>query len=226
MLVPVSEYVRRRFIAAGWDPEQLVAKPNVVYPEPQVMPREIRRQVLFVGRDTPDKGLHVLIEALRRLGPDAPRLVVAGGRSAARRCRTRSSLGPVPHARVLDLMAESMAVVVPSVWAEPFGRVAIEAQAVGTPAIVSNIGGLPETYTLLTVRPGDAADLAAAIEFMASWYDDPDDEVYQTARRAARTSYEGHFAPARQIERLEWILGYAIERRQARTMAHPVDAVA
>ena len=85
VLVPVTEYVRGRFIAAGFDPEQLVAKPNVVYPEPRVEPREIRRQVLFVGRDIPTKGLHVLIEALRRLGPDAPRLVVAGVRSAVAR---------------------------------------------------------------------------------------------------------------------------------------------
>ena len=147
VLVPVSEYVRGRFIAAGFDPEQLVAKPNVVYPEPRVEPREIRRQVLFVGRDIPTKGLHVLLEALDLLG----RCCAASARGRRRRLCPRFAdvqfLGPVPHARVLDLMAESMAVVVPSVWAEPFGRVAIEAQAVGTPAIVSDAGGLPETKT-------------------------------------------------------------------------------
>ena len=132
VLVPVSEYVRGRFIAAGFDPEQLVAKPNVVYPEPRVEPREIRRQVLFVGRDIPTKGLQVLLEALDLMGDAAPPLLVAGVAPVPQIYGVQF-LGPVPHARALDLMAESMAVVVPSVWAEPFGRVAIEARRSARP---------------------------------------------------------------------------------------------
>ena len=225
VLVPVSEYIRRRFIAAGFNPEQLVAKPNVVYPEPRVMPREIRRQVLFVGRDTPEKGLHVLLEALDLLGDTAPLLLVVGV-APVPQIRGVQFLGPVPHARVLDLMAESLAVVVPSVWAEPFGRVAIEAMAVGTPAIVSETGGLPETHGLLAGPPGDVSALAGMIGRMTMLYDDARDEVYQAPRRAARKIYEANFAPARQIERLEWILGYAVERRQARAVTRPADAVA
>ena len=152
VLVPVSEYVRRRFIAAGFDPEQLVAKPNVVYPEPRVEPREIRRQVLFVGRDIPTKGLQVLLEALDLMGDAAPPLLVAGVAPVPRIYGVQF-LGPVPHARVLDLMAESMAVVVPSVWPEPFGRVAIEAMAVGTPAIVSETAGCPRRTGCRPDRP-------------------------------------------------------------------------
>ena len=36
-------------------------------------------------------------------------------------------------------------VVVPSIEPEAFGRVAIEAQAVGTPVVVSDLGAVPET---------------------------------------------------------------------------------
>ena len=35
--------------------------------------------------------------------------------------------------------------VAPSVWTEPFGRVSVEAVRSGIPALVSNVGGLPET---------------------------------------------------------------------------------
>ncbi|MCB9747051.1 MAG: glycosyltransferase family 4 protein [Candidatus Omnitrophica bacterium] len=38
-------------------------------------------------------------------------------------------------------------VLVPSIWEEPFGRVAVEAQALGIPVIVSAKGGLPETVS-------------------------------------------------------------------------------
>lgn len=52
----------------------------------------------------------------------------------------------------LDVLA------VPSEWPEPFGRVAIEAQACGVPVLVSDVGGLPETLEVGVsgelVRPG------------------------------------------------------------------------
>ena len=161
----------------GSIPEQLVAKPNLVYPEPRVEPREIRRQVLFVGRDIPTKGLQVLLEALDLMGDAAPPLLVAGVTSVPQIYGVQF-LGPVPHARVLDLMAESMAVVVPSVWAEPFGRVAIEAMAVGTPTIVSKVGGLPETRPEVAVEANDPDKLAAGIRYMTELYDGDADKGY------------------------------------------------
>ena len=42
----------------------------------------------------------------------------------------------------------------------------------------------------------------------------------------ARATYEQHFAPARQAEHLEAILARAIDRRQARVVARPADAIA
>jgi len=49
----------------------------------------------------------------------------------------------VPKPR--DYMHVTRAVLVPSLWEEPSGRVAAEAQLCGIPAIVSDRGGLPET---------------------------------------------------------------------------------
>jgi glycosyltransferase involved in cell wall biosynthesis len=58
-------------------------------------------------------------------------------------------------------------VVVPSIVPEGFGRVPVEAQAMGRPVVVSNSGGLRETMlegeTGWLVRVNDPQDLAEAI---------------------------------------------------------------
>ena len=64
--------------------------------------------------------------------------------------------------------------LVPSLVPETFGRTSIEAQAMGCPVIVSDIGALPETviaperdksgFTGWLVKPGDPAALAAKIK--------------------------------------------------------------
>ena len=61
---------------------------------------------------------------------------------------------------------------------------------------------------------------------MIALYDDADDGIYRAHRRLARVTYEQHFAPARQALRLEAILARAVDRRQARAVTHPADAVA
>jgi glycogen(starch) synthase len=71
--------------------------------------------------------------------------------------------GFVGEARLRRLYGEAAAVVVPSLY-EPFGLVALEAMASGTPVLVAETGGLRETVdhelTGLRFRPGDPAGLA------------------------------------------------------------------
>ena len=64
--------------------------------------------------------------------------------------------------------------LVPSLVAETFGRTSIEAQAMGCPVIVSDLGALPETidggdrFTGWCVPPGDTEALAACIKHALS----------------------------------------------------------
>jgi glycosyltransferase involved in cell wall biosynthesis len=55
----------------------------------------------------------------------------------------------------MALFARAEIAVVPSVWAEPFGRAAIEAMGQGCALIATAVGGLPEVV-------GDAGELVAA----------------------------------------------------------------
>ncbi len=108
-----------------------------------------RPYVLFVGRIVALKGLDRLLEAFRTY--DAVDLAIVG--EGDERKRLERSAADLPHVRFLgrkhpsdlpELYAGALALVVPSVGYEVFGIVVLEAFAQGTPAIVSDLGALPE----------------------------------------------------------------------------------
>jgi glycosyltransferase involved in cell wall biosynthesis len=122
--------------------------------------------VLFVGRLTARKGPHVAADAARRLGLS---LKVAGQGAASWSrtlivCEDGTRLeGDVEYLGVLgakeraEVMGASVAILTPTQYFEPLGGVSIEAQLTGTPAIVSNWGGLPEN--VIEGQTGFACDL-------------------------------------------------------------------
>lgn len=125
--------------------------------------------MLFVGDLRRDKGLDTLLEAYRRLD-DPPPLVLIGKTWP----ETPKHFPPGvvvlerwPNFAVLEAWRRSSLALVPSLWAEPFGIVVIEAMAGGTPVVASRIGGIPEIVidgeTGLLVEPGNPDALAGAI---------------------------------------------------------------
>jgi glycosyltransferase involved in cell wall biosynthesis len=88
--------------------------------------------------------------------------------------------------------------IVPSLVPETFGRTSVEAQAMGCPVILSEIGALPETlvtssqdearFTGWLVPPGDTAALAGAIR--AALALSPEERAAIGARASARASAE------------------------------------
>jgi glycosyltransferase involved in cell wall biosynthesis len=109
--------------------------------------------LLFVGRLMTRKGPAIAAETARRLGM---KLVVAGqgARSWSRQkivCSDGLVLdGDVEYAGVVgpaqraELMGGAAAILTPTLYFEPFGGVSVEGQLTGTPAVVSDWGGLPE----------------------------------------------------------------------------------
>jgi spore coat protein SA len=118
--------------------------------------------LLYVGRLARVKGVHVLIAAFAKVRARFPqaRLVIAGSSffSGAVRTSYETELaqlaagmgeavvftGYLPHAKLKVLYRTCDIVVVPSIWPEPFGLVALEAMASGTCVVASAVGGLPE----------------------------------------------------------------------------------
>lgn len=106
----------------------------------------------YIGQINDTKGVALLIEAVRALGPDAP-LRIAGrveGEYAERLRREAPEwvewLGwqkPADFYRNVDV------VVVPSLWHEPLPRTVIEAATAGCRVIGSNRGGTPEALAMV-----------------------------------------------------------------------------
>ncbi len=131
---------------------------------------------LFVGTIEPRKNLHTLLDAWQRVRervPDAPPLLVAGGRGwrsgGVRRRLGRAPgveyLGRLPRSRLVEVTQGATVFVYPSRY-EGFGLPVAEAMACGVPVVTSDRSSLPEVIddAGFQVHPQHTQKLAAAIE--------------------------------------------------------------
>ena len=104
--------------------------------------------LLFIGRDAPGKGLAIAQQAAEKTGLEL-KVVHNGCFGAAK----------------TELLANARAVLMPTLYVEPFGYVAIEAQMCGTPIITTDWGAFAETvlHGLTGFRCRTQAEFVAAI---------------------------------------------------------------
>ncbi|TSE01255.1 glycosyltransferase family 4 protein [Skermania sp. ID1734] len=149
-------------------------------------PRNGPATLLYVGRLEYEKGIQDAIAALPRIRRSHPgtTLAIAGEgtqydwlQKLVRQHRVTRSvqfLGKLGHDELLGWLHGADAIVLPSRY-EPFGIIALEAAAAGTPLIASTAGGLGEAVvdgvTGLSFQPGDVAGLTSAVRELL---DDPD----------------------------------------------------
>lgn len=157
----------------------------------------------FVGDLRPTKGFHTLLEARERLD-EPPPLVVVGERDRSSPERLPPGVhhvGTVDNALIVPLLARARICIIPSVWAEPFGIVAIEAMRASTAVVAADTGGLGELVddgtTGRLVPPGDVEALAAVV---AALWADPDEAA--AMGRAGRAAVE-RFTPAQVAPQVE-----------------------
>lgn len=123
--------------------------------------------VLFVGRHEPRKGLSVLLDAFLELSSEATLWVVGDGpETDALRARDVAGvewLGRVDDAELAARMRAASVVCAPSLRAESFGVVLLEAMAAGAVVVASDIDGYREVARdgreAILVPPGDVVAL-------------------------------------------------------------------
>ena len=143
--VALTQFARQKYIAGGLPEEKIAVKPNFVYPAPQPG-QGGGGYALFVGRLSPEKGIATLLKAWKTAGGCFPLKIVGDGPCAEQVVAATEStqsieyLGRRAPDAVLRLMSEADVMVFPSEWYEGMPRTIVEAFAVGTPVVASNLG--------------------------------------------------------------------------------------
>lgn len=199
LMILLSEFSRRKFVAAGFPSEKLVVKPCFVDADPGIGAGD-GDYVLFVGRLSEEKGIGTLLNAWETLGSRMPLYIAGGGplesdvRKAAERIPGVKYLGFQGRDALNTLMRSARALVFPSVWFEGMPRTIIEAFACGTPVIASRLGSMETLIdhgrTGLHFEPGNADDLIRQVNWMCSRSGE-----WATFRQQARAEYEANYTP-------------------------------
>ncbi|WP_338242924.1 glycosyltransferase family 4 protein [Aurantiacibacter hainanensis] len=172
-----TRFQRDILVREGYPADRIDVIPNMTeMPEhaPAWVPGEF---VGFAGRLSAEKGIDTLFAAARRTPQVRYRLAGSEGDYAGRR-NTPANVELLGHLGPEDLARfyrEAALIVTPSICYEGFPGVVLEAMRHARPAVVSDIGGLPEVVgggeAGVLVPPGDDQALAEAIgQLMA----DPD----------------------------------------------------
>jgi glycosyltransferase involved in cell wall biosynthesis len=168
--------------------------------------------VVYFGKLIENKGVHLLLEALKEL---QARAVIVGfgdyrgqleGEAGPRTLFT----GPLEHRHLVHLLPLADAAVVPSIFPEAFGMVAVEAAAAGCPPLVARHSGLAE------IAAGLEAEYPPGLRHLAAFESGSTDDLRrklgelltlsrddrETLRAAARRAVEARWAWAGVAARL------------------------
>jgi glycosyltransferase involved in cell wall biosynthesis len=214
LIVANSEAVRRRLIAEGIEPVEVVW--NGVPIQPSRPPLSSPPTVAFAGRLVREKGVDVLLRAFAKAIIQMPeaRLLLAGDgpeRGHLERlvadlklADNIAMLGHLPRQEVERHFAQAWVQAVPSRWEEPFANAALEAMMRGTAVVASDSGGMVEMVrdgqTGLLAPPGDVDALAKALLLLLQ-----DREVAERMGKAGREVALAHFSQAACVDKFIYL---------------------
>ena len=206
--IALNDFCRSKFIQGGLPAEKIVVKPNFVDVPAGV--EEVRKNGLFVGRLSAEKGIDVLVHAMGQL-PDCRLNVIGSGPEEflLGKCTNIHKLGFLPRDEIFSHMHRSAYLLMPSIWYENFPLTLVEAFACGLPLIASRLGAMAELIedgkTGLLFEPGSAEDLARKIV----WADANPDAMLEMGRNA-RKEYEAKYTSEHNFGLLMAIYAEAI----------------
>lgn len=171
--IALTSFSKDFLVRAGLPQERIFVKPNFQSaPHLPVLPRLPR--FVFAGWMTRAKGLHLLLEAWKKIRPASHELLIIGDGSERAALEQSYAMdarvvwsGPQPRQKVLEYVAASRYAVVPSLGYENFPMSVLEALSSGTPVIAPDHGAFPRILSNdregLLFSAGDAASLENAL---------------------------------------------------------------
>jgi glycosyltransferase involved in cell wall biosynthesis len=175
-----SEFVKGGLVAAGYRTNKIKVLPlfagvgaGFTDSEKPAPTSRIREGVMFAGRLETYKGIDLYLKMAEAF-PKVNFYIAGTGpleddvRIAATRATNIHMLGFLGGTDLWAKMVSVELLIVPSRWAEPYGLVAVEAMACGTPVLVSDAGGLAEKVKNgvngLIFKAGDEEDLKKVLK--------------------------------------------------------------
>jgi len=176
--IAVSEFVKEKHLQAGFPEDKIVVKHNglnVKRSEDISIDPALKKGVTFVGRLSVAKGTHLLKKIFNEMkdtsfnivgdGPDLDELI--------RYCKDAgfhnvTFWGKLDTPKVHDIISKSACIIMPSIFAEAFPMVSIEAMMYESPIVASRIGGLERIIEKsgcgILVNPADIGEFVTAIK--------------------------------------------------------------
>ena len=219
-----SEFSKGKLIQAGMNESQMIIKPNFVVKDPGFQSGS-GGYAAFVGRIADEKGTNTLVDAWRLLseqGLQIPLKIVGDGPDTDEVKKLVESnpnvewFGHLPNEEVFRVVGNAACLIFPSTGYESLPKTLIEAMAVGTPVIGSNIGSIPEIVidenTGYLYPAGDANALAScALKF----FDESGTAIENHSMRSScRKMFEEKFTSSANYDQLLRIYKEAIRRRK------------
>lgn len=167
----LTDLAKEKFIAHGIDEERLIVKPNFLDIDLEPV-KEKSPYLLFIGRLTESKGVLLIKELAEQT--QIP-IKIAGYGELENEFKNASNiefLGKMSHTESLKLIQKANALLFPSIWYEGMPMTLLEAFALKTPVIASNLGAMKSMMkhkeTGLLFEPNSVTDLKEKVDFALS----------------------------------------------------------
>lgn len=173
VFISPSEFVKNKMVEWKQDENKFKVIPHFINTTDVDADFTNDGYIAYVGRISPEKGIQILVDAMKQVIPEI-KLKVLGNGPIRESLQVQSKdlnvefLGFKNKDDLKKIISKAKFVVVPSVLYEVFGLSIIEAFAMGKPVIGANIGAIPElvkdNQTGLLFEPGNAKELALKID--------------------------------------------------------------
>lgn len=223
--ITLTDFQRDKLVEAGLPGERVFIKPHFYADPPVTIPWEARQErAVYLGRLGAYKGVHVLVEAWRQWGDDAPVLEIIGEGPERKELEQRAQ-GVWPDKRILFTgqlsfpdaqlrLARAKLLVLPTLCFEGFPMVIREAFALGVPVAASRIGAIPcivdDGKNGVLFPPGKPDEMLRALKML--WQND----TLEAMGMAARKTFEAKYTAEKNYEELMEIYRKAAAHRRGK----------
>lgn len=209
VIVTPSQFMADKFVEYKQDKKKIKVVRNYVDFENFRVNNESKDYFVYFGRLSQEKGLEYLLEALK-LAPSAKLKIVGAGPEEEKLKNKASNLlierrvefmGYKKEEELWQVVKNSLAVVLPSVWYENAPLSILEAQAFAKPVLGSKIGGIPELIEHgregLLFKPADYREIAAQLQWSLA-----NKEQLKEMGLRARKKIEENFTPQKHYQKI------------------------